>query len=139
VAKITRFEEIESWKRARSLTKRVYDCCNEQRFAKDFGLKDQIRRASVSTMSNIAEGFERGGNQEFIQFLATAKGSNGEVRSQLYVALDQQYITQQQFDELYNDAEAISKLIARFMDYLQKSTLRGVKYAHRNRVENLEP
>jgi four helix bundle protein len=131
MAKITRFEDIESWKRARVLTKQVYDCTNEQRFAKDFGLKDQIRRASVSTMSNIAEGFERNGNQEFIQFLATAKGSSGEVRSQLYVALDQGYISDSQFRVLYDDAEGISKLIAGFIDYLQKSEMRGSKFARR--------
>ena len=93
MAKIERFEDIEAWKRSRALTKKVYDCTKQRGFEKDFGLKDQIRRSSVSTMSNIAEGFERGGNQEFIQFLATAKGSSGEVRSQLYVALDQGYIT----------------------------------------------
>jgi four helix bundle protein len=107
MAKITRFEEIESWKRARLLTKKIYDCIKEPRFAKDFGLKDQISRASVSTMSNIAEGFERGGNQEFIQFLAVAKGSIGEVRSQLYVALDQQYVTEARFGELYEEAQKV--------------------------------
>jgi four helix bundle protein len=131
MAKISRFEEIESWKRARLLTKKIYDCIGQPRFSKDFGLKDQISRASVSTMSNIAEGFERGGNQEFVQFLAVAKGSIGEVRSQLYVALDQQYITQERFDELSSDAQGISKLIAGFMDYLRRSDLRGSKYVER--------
>jgi four helix bundle protein len=83
-------------------------------------------------MSNIAEGFERAGNQEFLQFLATAKGSSGEVRSQLYVALDQGYITQQQFDDMYRDAEAASKMVGGFMAYLQKSELRGSKYVRRS-------
>ena len=107
MAKVERFEDIEAWKRSRVLTKKVYDCTKQRGFDKDFGLKDQIRRASVSTMSNIAEGFERGGNQEFLQFLATAKGSSGEVRAQLYVALDQGYISQQQFNEMYKDAESM--------------------------------
>jgi four helix bundle protein len=135
MAKIERFEDIEAWKRSRLLTKKVYDCTKQRGFDKDFGLKDQIRRSSVSTMSNIAEGFERGGNQEFIQFLATAKGSSGEVRSQLYVALDQGYITQKQFDEMYQDVQAISKMISGFMGYLKSTALRGSKYANRDRSQ----
>jgi four helix bundle protein len=131
MARITRFEDIEAWKRARQLTRKVYACSKGTDFARDFGLKDQMRRASVSTMSNIAEGFERGGNQEFLQFLATAKGSSGEVRSQLYVALDEGYITEEQFEELYGDATAVSKMVAGFMEYLRKSTMRGAKYAKR--------
>lgn len=129
MAKIERFEDIEAWKRSRLLTKKIYDCTKQRGFDKDFGLKDQIRRASVSTMSNIAEGFERGGNQEFLQFLATAKGSSGEVRAQLYVALDQGFITQNQFDDMYRDAESISKMVGGFMGYLKRSGLRGSKYS----------
>src|SRR5881227_1105670 len=135
MSKIERFEVIEAWKRSRLMTKKVYDCTKQRGFDRDFGLKDQIRRSSVSTMSNIAEGFERGGNQEFLQFLSTAKGSSGEVRSQLYVALDQGYITQQQFDDMYRDAESISKMIGGFMTYLQKSSLRGSKYAKRDKAQ----
>jgi four helix bundle protein len=134
MATISRFEEIESWKLARMLTKRIYECTGQDRFSRDFGLKDQIRRASVSTMSNIAEGFERGGNQEFVQFLATAKGSCGEVRSQLYIALDQGYITAKQFDELNDHAARTSKLIAGFMEYLKKSELRGSKFVKQKRA-----
>jgi four helix bundle protein len=129
MAKIERFEDIEAWKRSRLLTRKIYDCTKQRGFDKDFGLKDQIRRASVSTMSNIAEGFERGGNQEFLQFLAMAKGSSGEVRAQLYVAFDQGYITQQQFDDMSRDAESISKMVGGFMGYLKKSGLRGSKYS----------
>ena len=136
MAKIERFEDIEAWKRARQLTKKIYDCTRAPRFARDFALKDQICRASVSTMSNMAEGFERGGNQEFIQFLATAKGSSGEVRSQLYVALDQGYITQQQFDEMYGDCSAISRMIAGFISYLQKSAHRGTKFVRPRRASS---
>ena len=128
MATIQRFEDIEAWKRARQLTKGVYDASKLSKFARDFGLKDQIQRAAVSIMSNIAEGFERGGNQEFVQYLATSKGSCGEVRSQLYVALDQGYIDEQLFGELYRNAEAISKMLSAFMDYLKKSGMRGPKY-----------
>jgi four helix bundle protein len=83
-------------------------------------------------MSNIAEGFERGGDQEFIQHLAMAKGSCGEVRSQLYVALDQGYLNQETFERLYTDAEGINRMIAGFMSYLQKSPLRGSKFKDRD-------
>ena|SRR5208282_4613966 len=105
MSKILRFEEIESWKKARVLTNEIYQVTSLGGFARDFGLRDQIRRASVSAMSNIAEGFERGGNREFLQFLSNAKGSAGEVRSQLYVALDAGFINQKKFDDLYGHAE----------------------------------
>src|SRR5205807_9337640 len=91
--KIEKFEDIIAWQKARELAREVYRHAKLAPFSKDFGLRDQIPRAAVSTMSNIAEGFERGGDKEFIQFLSPSKGSCGEVRSQLYVALDQQYIT----------------------------------------------
>ncbi len=132
MARIERFEDIDAWKKARALSKLIHDASNTGRFAKDFALKDQIRRASVSTMSNIAEGFERGGDQEFIQHLAMAKGSCGEVRSQLYVALDQGYVNQATFERLYADAETINRMIAGFMTYLQKSPLRGSKFKNRD-------
>lgn len=83
MAKIKKFEDVESWKLAQTLTKRIYEVANPGKFAYDFGLKDQMRRASVSILSNIAEGFERGGDKEFLQFLALAKGSCGEARAQL--------------------------------------------------------
>ena len=97
MAGITRFEEIEAWKTARQLTTLIYKLSEQGVFVKDFGLKDQIRRASVSIMSNIAEGFESRTDTQFINFLGHAKGSAGEVRSQLYVALDLKYISQEQF------------------------------------------
>jgi four helix bundle protein len=122
------FEEIEAWQQARTLTGRVYAVSAAGGFAKDFGLRDQIRRASVSVMSNIAEGFERGGRGEFIQFLAVAKGSAGEVRGQLYVAFDQAYISRDVFDELLAQAARVSRLINGLMTYLRGSDIAGVKY-----------
>jgi four helix bundle protein len=113
-----RFEEIESWKKARELSRRVYDVSKAGAFQKDFGLKDQIRRACVSVMSNIAEGFERNSGNEFFRFLAIAKGSAGEVRSQLYVASDQGYLSQSEFEELHRIAVETSRLIAGLMNYL---------------------
>jgi four helix bundle protein len=86
MATFKKFEEIDCWKRARELTRQVYRISSQPKFARDFGLKDQIRRASVSVMSNIAEGYDRSGTAEFIHFLATAKGSAAEVRCQLYAA-----------------------------------------------------
>lgn len=128
MAKIERFEDILGWQKARELTREVYSLSKQGEFARDFSLKDQIRRASISVMSNIAEGFERGGDKEFIQFLATAKGSSGEVRSQLYAALDQGYLTEAQFQAAYQQSEEVSRLLAGFMDYLRQSSLRGSKY-----------
>jgi four helix bundle protein len=100
MATIKRFEDIEAWKKACELTRDVYRHSKVGPFSKDFGLRDQMRRAAVSVMSNIAEGFERGGNKEFLQFLAIAKGSVGEVESQIYVALDQVYIDEDEFASL---------------------------------------
>jgi four helix bundle protein len=102
--KIERFEDFIAWQKARELTREIYKVTNVDRFARDFGLKDQIRRSAVSIMSNIAEGFERGRASEFHQFLSIAKGSCAEVRSELYVALDAEYLTQQQFIRLMADA-----------------------------------
>src|SRR6185295_18496969 len=101
---IKKFEEIESWRKARALTNEIYHVTASGKFIRDFGLKDQIRRASVSILSNIAEGFERGGDKEFSQFLIIAKGSCGEVRAQLYVALDQGYLSQASFESLSSKA-----------------------------------
>jgi len=128
MATLKQFEEIEAWKKARELTREVYKCSKLGPFARDFGLRDQIRRAAVSVMSNIAEGFERGGNAEFVQFLAVSKGSAGEVESQLYVALDQEYISEEQFRSLKQTAVSTKTLIAGFMSYLRRSGIRGAKY-----------
>ena len=128
MATFKKFEDITAWQRARKVTRQIYNLTAAPQFSRDFGLKDQIRRASVSIMSNIAEGFERSGTGEFSQFLATAKASAGEVRSQLYVALDQQYITRDTFTELHASVTEISKMIAGLMEYLKKSGMKGTKF-----------
>src|SRR5712692_9334839 len=122
------FEQIDAWQKSRELTKEIYRITRQGSFARDFGLRDQIRRASVSIMSNIAEGFERSGTGEFTQFLSTAKGSAGEVRSQLYVALDQEYLPQTAFDLLVNNATEISRMISGLMTYLRGSGIKGTKF-----------
>ena len=116
---INRFEEIEAWQTARELTKLIYSFTEEGKFSRDFGLKDQIRRASVSIMSNISEGFESQTQPLFIRYLGVAKASAGEVRSQLYVCKDLEYITQDQFVKAFAMAEKASRQIARFISYLE--------------------
>jgi four helix bundle protein len=128
MASFKKFEDITAWQKSRELTSRIYRITGQGQFSKDFGLKDQIRRASVSIMSNIAEGFERSGTGEFTQFLATAKGSAGEVRSQLYVALDQDYITKTDFEFLHGGVTQISRMISGLMSYLRRSGVKGTKY-----------
>lgn len=116
MARIEKFEDIEAWKLAREVTKLVYEISSNEKFARDFALVNQIRRASISILSNIAEGFERSGNKEFLQFLAIAKGSCGEVRAQLYVAFDQKYIDETKFQEIAEKLSETSRLIAGFMN-----------------------
>ena len=121
--KIERFEDIEAWKEARKLVNRVYGVCSVNEFKKDYSLVDQIRRAAISVMANIAEGFARKGNKEFIQFLFIAKSSAAELQSHLYVALDQKYINEDTFGELYQDADKIQRQLSNFIKYLH-STLK---------------
>jgi four helix bundle protein len=128
MATFKKFEEIECWKRARELTRRIYQVTNRPTFARDFGLKDQIRRAAVSVMSNIAEGYDRSGTAEFVHFLAIAKGSAAEVSSQLYVALDQGYIQETQFMELNSLASETGNMVAGLMHYLRGSGFKGNKF-----------
>ena len=116
---IRRFEEIEAWKTARELTRLVYALTDAGRFAKDFGLRNQIQRASVSVMSNIAEGFESRTQAQFMEFLGRAKGPAGEVRCQLYVAVDLGYLTEDQFRQAFNLADKGSRQLARFITYLE--------------------
>ena len=128
MATIQQFEDIEAWKIARRLTRKVYAVSKRGAFAKDFALHDQIRRASISVTSNIAEGFERGGTKEFVNFLSIAKGSAGEVRSQLYVAFDEDYIDLRTFEELRALTIELANKIGALMRYLQKSKIQGQKY-----------
>ena len=128
MATIERYEDIQGWQRARELTNFVYTVTKQKAFARDFALKDQIRKAAVSVMSNIAEGFERGGRAEFIQFLSIAKSSAGEVQSQLYIALDQEYIAPEQFDKGYKLCDETMRLIGGFIAYLKTSSIKGTKY-----------
>jgi len=121
MAGITRFEEIEAWKTSRQLTNMVYELGNQTGFNRDFGLRDQIRRAGVSVMSNIAEGFESRTDVQFINFLGTARASAGEVRAQLYVALDQKYIADEQFKQAYALAETCARQISKFIAYLESN------------------
>jgi four helix bundle protein len=134
MARIERFEEIEGWKKARERRQSIYKYSKRGEFGHDAALKNQIRRAAQSVASNIAEGFEPGGNREFIQFLSDAKGSCGEVRVQLYTALDEHYVTQAEFNNLYDMALETSRLIAGFMRYLQQSELRGPKFRTRQQL-----
>ena len=121
MGKFNSFEEINSWQKARHFNKRVYEITDNQNFKRDFDLVRQIRRASISISSNIAEGFERNTDKEFIQFLYIAKASAGEVRSQLYLASDLNYIEKVEFEELFKNVSDISKLISGFIKYLNDS------------------
>ncbi len=123
-----RFEDIEAWKLARMLANRIYDVTSEAGFSRDFALRDQIRRASISVVSNIAEGYERDGDREFLQFLFVAKGSCGEVRAQLYLAHDRSYLSDDQFREIHAKAVELSRVIAGLIKYLQQSKISGRKY-----------
>jgi len=128
MARIEQFEDIDAWKKARELAQAIYEVTSVGEFARDFGLRDQVRRAAVSVMSNIAEGFERGGDKEFRQFLSLAQGSAGEVKAQLYVALDARFLSQGQFDQLYSLATEPGRLIGGFMRYLTDSGYKGSKF-----------
>jgi four helix bundle protein len=119
MAKLNSFEEIIAWQRARELNAEIYKLTNEDvLFAKDYGLRDQMRRASISISSNIAEGFERETAKEFIRFLYIAKASAGEFRSQLYLASDLGYISQVEFESLNHKINDVSKLLSGFIKYL---------------------
>jgi four helix bundle protein len=122
------FEEINAWKLARDLNLQVYKLSSRQVFFNDFALRDQIRRASISISSNIAEGFEREGNKEFRQFLSVAKASTAEVKSQLYLAFDLQYLNEEEFNNLKQSADNIGKTISGLIKYLTTSELKGSKY-----------
>ncbi|MEI8054159.1 MAG: four helix bundle protein [Bacteroidota bacterium] len=125
---IKRFEEIISWKEARELNRVLRKLIKEKRFERNFGLISQIERSAGSIMDNIAEGFERGGNKEFIQFLYIAKGSCGELRSQMYRAIEDGYINEEEFNLISNYCNKISNLIFKLIEYLKASDLKGQKF-----------
>ncbi len=119
MATITRFEEMDAWITARELTRMIYALTDQGNFAKDFGLRNQIQRASVSIMSNIAEDFESRTQTQFLGYLGHAKASAGEVRSQLYIAMDLSYLNQEQFNLVFDLADKASRQLYRFMSYLE--------------------
>ena len=117
---IKKFEEINAWQKARELTNEIYQVTGKGKCSSDFPLQNQIRKASISIMLNIAEGFARKTDKEFNQFLTYAHGSCAEVQSALYITLDQKYISQEEFDSLYLKSEEVSKMIMNFSNYLSK-------------------
>ena len=133
---INKFEDIISWQHARELNKVIGALIDEERFKKNFRLIGQIEGSAGSIMDNIAEGFERNGNKEFKQFLYIAKGSCGELRSQLYRALDRNYINPNEFDSIFAQSIKISSYIQKLINYLENSELKGSKYKVKNNNEN---
>lgn len=132
MATITKFEDLEVWQLARALANEIFEAyTNSVEFSKDYKLKDQINGSSGSIMDNIAEGFERSGRNEFINFLTFSKGSTGEVKSQLYRALDRKYISAEQFEKLYQKADIIGKKDGAFINYLNSSEHKGNKFKNR--------
>jgi four helix bundle protein len=128
MATFKRIEDIEAWQRARFLSKKIYLLLGDGSFSRDFPLKDQISRSSGSIMDNIAEGFERGGNREFLTFLSYARGSCGEVRSQLARALDRKHISNATFEDYNSQANHLNSMLSKLMDYLISTDIRGFKY-----------
>jgi len=118
--KITKFEDLGIWKLSLKITKTIYDITASPKFSKDFGLRDQIRRAIISVSSNIVEGFEKNNNNEFIRFLKIAKGSIGEVKNQLYIAFAVSYIISKEFESIKDNLENLAKQIGGFIVYLEK-------------------
>lgn len=140
MATFRKFEDIDAWKKARALTKIVYTLTATGKFYRDTSLREQIRRASVSAMSNIAEGFNRRGSKEFIQFLSIAKGSVAEVQSQLYVALDMGYLSEEAFLSAYKLAEEINAMLYGLIVYLDKKMHIDKKYSGKNaETPNIKP
>jgi four helix bundle protein len=136
MATIKKFEEIEAWKIARQLCKEIFMISTNTLLSKDYKLKDQINGSSGSVMDNIAEGFERSSRLELINFITYAKGSIGELRSQLYRILDRNYINQQKFDELYKLTEEVGAKLGTWINYLNKTIVKGNKFKERL---NLKP
>jgi four helix bundle protein len=132
VATIQRFEDLEVWKKSREICKYIKILTSKEQFSRDYSLKDQIKRSSGSAMDNIAEGFERDGNKEFVNFLTISKGSIGEVRSQTYRAFDYEYINQEEFEFMINETVSLSERLGKFISYLRNTEYKGVKFKKDN-------
>jgi four helix bundle protein len=128
MATFQKFTDIEAWQMARELTFEIYAVTKRAPFSRDFELRGQIRAAAISIMSNIAEGFDRSGTGEFIQFLSIAKGSAAEVVSQLHVALDQKYLSKEEFERLCTLTTEVGSKLGALISYLRKSSIRGAKF-----------
>jgi four helix bundle protein len=124
---VTKFEDLDAWRKSRELTRLIYLASAQGEFGRDFALRDQIRRAAVSVLSNIAEGFERCGDREFHHFLSMAKGSIGEVRAQLHVALDLGFLSEDQFKDLHARAYEIGRMLGGLLRYLDRSGSNGLR------------
>ena len=129
MARIDRFEDFEVWQNARVFCKEIFGLAQSGTFSKDYALRDQINKSSGSIMDNIAEGFERGGNREFLQFLSIAKASSGEVRSQLYRAFDRNHLTPEKFEALKDHVDKISRQLSNLIKHIRQSEMKGPKYA----------
>lgn len=132
MATVKKFEELEVWKKARLLANEVYELTSHGSLAKDFKLRDQMNSSSGSIMDNIAEGFERSSRLEFINFLSIAKGSAGELRSQLHRASDRRHVPQEISEILLEKAEEMGRMLSGFIDYLNETEIRGRKFQNRN-------
>ncbi len=126
--KVESFEDLVAWRKSRELVNKIYTITKREKFCKDKALVDQIRRAAISVMSNISEGFERGSNTELVQFLYITKTSCGEVRCQLTVGFDQGYIDKNEFEQTHNLARKVSGIIGNFINYLKTSRMKGSKF-----------
>ena len=135
MATIQKFEDLEIWQKARLLSQKIYPLTFKEPISLDFRFKDQVRGSCGSVMDNIAEGFERGSKFEFINSLTIAKGEAGELKSQLYRSLDNNYISQQLFEELYSLADQLTKMLTGFINYLNQSKIKGQKFKNRPKDE----
>jgi four helix bundle protein len=136
MATFAKFEDMEAWQKSRSLCQKLYMITGRENFSRDFKLRNQVNSSSGSMMDNIAEGFDRGSTAEFIYFLGIAKGSAAELRSQFYRALDRNYISQEEFDTLYDEANTISKMIMGQIKYLKRIEMKGSRYKKENSKSN---
>ncbi len=139
MATIKRFEDIEAWQLGRELKRALYTISKRGEFGRDFPFRDQVRRAAMSVTANIAEGFERDGNREFAQFLSNSKRSCGEIQDHLYTALDERYLPEAEFKQLYEQAGLVARKIGAFMSYLRTTEYRGRKFPDATERNNSKP